>query len=83
MIKKLCLIAGLATTTGCYTAAVRTVPVATPVVAPAPSVIYTTTPAVAPVLIDTRPAWGWGWGWNRFYPHWGPGFHHHHHGRFR
>ena len=70
MVKKLCLIAGLAGLTGCYTATpVRTMPVVTPT---AP-VIYAT-PTVAPVLVAPRPAWGygpyWGHGWGGFHrPH--------------
>lgn len=79
-IKKLCIFAGLAGITGCFTP-VRTVPVITTptVVAPATStIIYDTTPVyMSPVWgFGPRRLHGWGWGW-------GFGPHHHFHGRHR
>jgi len=75
-IKKLCIFAGLAGITGCFTP-VRTVPVITTptVVAPATStIIYDTTP----IYMDV-----WGFGPRRLH-RWGPGPHHpHFHGRHR
>lgn len=80
MIKKLCLIAGLAGMTGCYTAVpVRSAAVVAPapvVATPVSTVVYPTM-TVAPVLVAPRPYWGprhWEWGF-------GP--HHHFHGRHR
>jgi len=81
-IKKLCIFAGLAGVTGCYTGVVRTTPVMAPAVVPtvvAPTtstIIYDTAPVYMSPAWGFGPRWhhGWGFGPRPHAPHF-PGRH--------